>query len=455
MAKTSTSFVCQNCGHQSPKWIGKCPECGSWNSFQEEIQIKEKKSSLISLSQDIIKSVPILIDEIAPQDDKRIIFKDKELTRVLGGGLVKGSLVLLGGEPGIGKSTLLLQIALEDDNLNVLYVSGEESPQQIKLRADRIKNRNKNCSIYSETNIEQIISYSINNKPDILVIDSIQTLHSSEVDSFPGSITQIRGCASILINFSKTTNTPIFIIGHITKDGVIAGPKILEHMVDTVLQFEGDKNYYYRILRSIKNRFGSTNEIGIYEMSEKGLQEVANPSQVLISDRDDNLSGICVSATIEGGRPILIEVQALVSSAVYGNPQRSSIGFDVKRLNMLLAVLEKRCGFRLATKDVFLNITGGIKVSDPAIDLAVVCAVLSSDSDIPISRNVCLAGEIGLSGEIRPVTKISQRIAEAKKLGFNEIYTYLHKNDDVNKNQKDVNIKNVKKIEQVFGYLFG
>ena len=454
MNKLKTVFFCQNCGAQSPKWIGKCTSCGEWNTYVEEVVKKETKNTKSHTYADF-KSSPKLIKEIDLANEPRIDTGNNELNRVLGNGLVPGSLVLIGGEPGIGKSTLMLQVALHMKNLKVLYVSGEESEQQIKMRAERIGVKNQDCYILTETSSDEIFKHIENVKPDILVIDSIQTLYTSSVDSTAGSISQIKETAAEMQRFAKTTAIPVFLIGHITKDGTIAGPKLLEHMVDTVLQFEGDRNHIYRILRAAKNRFGSTSEIGIYEMLDNGLREVTNPSEVLITQRDENVSGISVAATIEGMRPMMIETQALVSSAAYGTPQRSANGFDFKRLNMLLAVLEKRCGFRLGAKDVFLNITGGIKVEDPAIDLAVVCAVLSSNEDIPLDRNTCFAGEIGLSGEIRPVNRIEQRISEAEKLGFDRILISHYNTKGLNKAKYKIEITPVKKIEQTFSILFG
>jgi DNA repair protein RadA/Sms len=422
MAKTKTQFVCQNCGANSPKWIGKCPSCNEWNSYSEELILA--KSGRFE-SEAIIQqrnSKPVLISELQQENEKRVDTGNGELNRVLGGGMVHGSVVLIGGEPGIGKSTLILQIALKIKNLTTLYISGEESSQQIKLRADRVHQGETQCYVLSETLLENIFLHIQELKPNLLVFDSIQTIYTDKIDSSPGTVSQIRECATRILQYSKTNSVPTFLIGHITKDGSLAGPKILEHIVDTVLQFEGDQNNLYRILRATKNRFGSTSEMGIYEMAGNGLREVLNPSELLISNLDENLSGISISASVEGMRPFMIEVQALVSSAAYGTAQRSSTGFDLRRLNMLLAVLEKRAGFRLSAKDVFLNITGGIKVDDPAFDLAVIIAVLSSDLDFPIEKNICFAGEIGLSGEIRSVQRIEQRIAEASRLGFKHIF---------------------------------
>jgi DNA repair protein RadA/Sms len=400
--------------------------------------------------------MPQLLGEIEPDKLTRINLPGKELNRVLGGGLVPGALVLVGGEPGIGKSTLMLQIAMRSKGMKVLYVSGEESEQQISIRASRIGSSNTECYILTETNTQSIFKHIQSLKPGLVIIDSIQTLFSSDIESAPGTVSQIRGCAGDLLKFAKETSTPVFLIGHITKDGTIAGPKVLEHMVDTVLQFEGDRHHVYRVLRSTKNRFGSTAEIGIYEMASSGLSEVQNPSEVLLSHIDEQLSGIAIASTMEGLRPLLIEVQALVSSAVYGTPQRSSTGFDLRRLNMLLAVLEKRCGFRLAAKDVFLNIAGGIKVEDPATDLAVICSVLSSSEDVALPARVCFAGEVGLSGEIRPVNRIDQRIREAEKMGFEKIYFSKYNMKGLEKEAKGkIQLVPVSKVDEVFSSLFG
>tara|TARA_B110000908_G_scaffold39551_1_gene47777 strand:- start:389 stop:1753 length:1365 start_codon:yes stop_codon:yes gene_type:complete len=416
MAVSKTFYCCQNCGAQHSKWLGQCSSCKEWNTLVEEVIKKSSKVNL-GLSSVQLKPKAQLVNEIDFEKDPRLLVEDKELNRVLGGGIVPGSLVLIGGEPGIGKSTLLLQISLEIKN-KVLYITGEESQQQIRRRANRINNDSNQCYILNETNVETIISQINTIKPELVIIDSIQTLQTDIIDSSPGSVSQIKESASQFLNYSKKTNLPIFLVGHITKDGGIAGPKILEHMVDVVLQFEGDRNNIYRILRAKKNRFGSTAEIGIYEMLNSGLRQVTNPSELLISNNKTPLSGNATASTIEGIRPIMIEVQALVSSAVYGTPQRSTTGFNAKRLNMLLAVLEKRAGFKLSSKDVFLNITGGIKIEDPAMDLAVVAAILSSNFNIPLQKRICFAAEIGLSGELRSVPKIDQRINEAEKLGF-------------------------------------
>lgn len=423
--KSKTVYVCSECGEDSPKWVGKCPACGKWNTMREiHIQAETKANESARRAQEAIPhSVgitprAIALSDVSAEEEPRYLTYDQELDRVLGGGIVPGSLTLIGGEPGIGKSTLLLQTLVRMKGRRVLYVSGEESERQIKLRADRIAEHTGEVLLLCETRLEQIFSQIKEVKPELLVVDSIQTMSVETVDSSPGSVTQIRECAASLLKYAKESSVPVILVGHITKDGTIAGPKVLEHIVDTVLQFEGDRHYMYRILRSIKNRFGSTSELGIYEMRNDGLRPVDNPSELLLTQGGDELSGIAISAALEGVRPFLIETQALVSTAAYGTPQRSATGFDLRRLNMLLAVLEKRVGFKLAQKDVFLNIAGGIRVTDPAIDLSVIASVLSSNVDTAIERNVCMAGEVGLSGEIRPVTRIAQRIAEAEKLGF-------------------------------------
>lgn len=453
MAKVKAVFYCQNCGAQSPKWVGKCPSCNEWNTYVEEVVTPRPKEISRPSSKN---SRPQLLEEVQLNEQNRIATTDNELNRVLGGGIVPGSMVLIGGEPGIGKSTLMLQVALSLRDKKVLYVSGEESEQQIRMRAERIGLKNANCYVLTETTIQVIFKHIENVKPDVLVVDSIQTLYSTLIESAPGSVSQIRGCAGELLRFAKEENVPVFLIGHITKDGVIAGPKVLEHMVDTVLQFEGDRHHVYRLLRSSKNRFGSTAELGIYEMDGNGLKEVTDPGEILISQRNAELSGIAIACNLEGMRTMLIETQALVSSAVYGTPQRSATGFDIRRLNMLLAVLEKRCGFRLGAKDVFLNITGGIRVEDPAIDLAVTCAILSSNSDLAILPQTCFAGEIGLSGEIRPVSRIEQRIKEAEKLGFKKFFYPSFNEVAINKKSfADIELVAVGKIEEVFQLLFG
>lgn len=452
MAKVKTSFFCQNCGTQYSKWQGQCHACHEWNTIVEEVIQKEEKNSWKPSSEVKKASKPLRIKDIDSTQEIRLNTSDGELNRVLGGGLVPGSLTLLGGEPGIGKSTLLLQIALKLP-YKTLYVSGEESQKQIKMRAERIENNYDNCFILTETKTQNIFKQIQETEPEIVIIDSIQTLHTDYIESTAGSISQIRECTAELIKFAKETNVPVLLIGHITKDGTIAGPKILEHMVDTVLQFEGDRNHVYRILRSLKNRFGSTAEIGIYEMLGSGLREVANPSEILISHKDEELSGTAIAATLEGMRPLMIEIQALVSTAVYGTPQRSTTGYNAKRLNMILAVLEKRAGFRLGAKDVFLNVTGGISVDDPAIDLAVVAAILSSNEDIPVGKDFCFAGEVGLAGEIRPVNRVEQRILEAEKLGFSTIF--VSKYNKISLKETLIQVKLVAKIEDVVGELFG
>jgi len=455
MGKVKSAFFCQNCGAQSPKWIGKCPSCSEWNTYTEEVIRRDdntKQTHDLSYLKPINK--PQLINEIEWTDTIRINTSDDELNRVLGGGLVPGSLVLIGGEPGIGKSTLMLQLALNIKNSRVFYVTGEESSQQISLRAKRIWKENTDCYILNETSTQYIFKHIEKLRPKLVIIDSIQALHTDSIDSSAGSISQIKECAGEFHRYAKMSGTPVLLVGHITKEGGLAGPKILEHMVDTVLQFEGDRNYVFRILRATKNRFGSTSELGIYEMQQTGLKEVSNPSEILISQRDNNLSGITIAATIEGIRPILIETQALVSTAAYGTPQRSSTGFDARRLNMLLAVLEKRSGFRLGVKDVFLNIAGGIKVDDPAIDLAVVCAVLSSNEDIPLDPNICFAAEIGLSGEVRAVNRIEQRIMEAEKQGFKKIVLSKFGMKSVNRNKYSIEIIDKGRIDDVISYLF-
>ncbi|MGY8932362.1 MAG: DNA repair protein RadA [Flavobacteriales bacterium] len=450
MSKKHSIFYCQNCGSQSSKWLGKCPSCNEWNSFIEEHVTKKTSSKEGYISSKI--SHPKLISEIDYSNEKRIVTNDKELNRVLGGGIVPGSLILLGGDPGIGKSTLLLQFALSSKSKKILYVSGEESEKQIKMRAERINQDSNHCFILTETSTNNIFKEIEKLQPDILVIDSIQTIHTYSLESTPGSVSQIRECTSELIKFAKETGTAVFLIGHINKDGAIAGPKVLEHMVDTVLQFEGDRNYIYRILRTVKNRFGSASELGVYEMTQDGLREVSNPSEILISERDSPTSGVGIAATIEGARPLLVEIQSLVSTAVYGNPQRSATGFDTKRMNMLLAVLEKRCGFKLGAKDVFLNITGGIKINDTAIDLAVVCSILSSDQDISLDTLVCFAGEIGLSGEIRAVNRIENRIKEAEKLGYKKII--ISKYNKLGGSKFNIEVQKFGKIEELFRILF-
>ncbi|MGZ3757939.1 MAG: DNA repair protein RadA [Mucilaginibacter sp.] len=474
MAKAKIAYFCQSCGFESAKWLGKCPSCAQWNTFVEEViekpnaSVPNWKANASTTQQRANKPVPVA--DIVFNEEHRILTPDKEFNRVLGGGIVAGSLVLIGGEPGIGKSTLMLQLALNMPNLKVLYVSGEESDHQIKMRAERLAAPQppkggvlgSGCFILTETSTQNIFKQIEELQPDLVVVDSIQTLHSAHIESTPGSVSQVRECTAELLRFAKESATPVFLIGHITKDGMIAGPKILEHMVDTVLQFEGDRHHVYRILRTIKNRFGSASELGIYEMLGEGLREVSNPSEILLSQRDEPLSGITISATLEGMRPMLIETQALVSTSAYGTPQRTATGFDTKRMSMLLAVLEKRCGFRLGAKDVFLNITGGIRVEDPAIDLGLAAAIISSHEDMPIPFKTCFAGEIGLSGEIRAVNRIEQRIAEAQKLGFEQIFISKYNLPSSAQDKKkmdlsryNIDIKVVSSIEEVFGLLFG
>ncbi|ADX67694.1 MULTISPECIES: DNA repair protein RadA [Weeksella] len=452
MAKIKTAFLCQNCGTQSSQWMGQCKNCGEWNTIVEEVIDKGEDKKVWKNPRHKTSSPVLNIREVNPLGETRISTKNAELDRVLGGGIVPGSVILVGGEPGVGKSTLMLQIALKLNNTKILYVSGEESVNQVKLRAERIGIESDECYVLPETNTQKIFAHAKEIQPQLIIIDSVQTLQTAYVESSPGSISQIRETTSELIQYAKETNTPVILIGHITKEGVIAGPKILEHMVDVVLQFEGDRNHIYRILRANKNRFGSTAEIGIYEMQGSGLREVTNPSEVLIIKKDEPLSGNAVAATLEGVRPMLIEVQALVSSAVYGTPQRSTTGFDLKRLNMLLAVLEKRAGFRLNLKDVFLNITGGIRVDDPALDLAIVAAILSSNEDITVPDNCCFAGEIGLSGEIRAVNRVEQRVTEAEKLGFDAIF--VSKYNKLKDSDHQIRIIRVSKVEEIYQKLF-
>ncbi|MEQ1584256.1 MAG: DNA repair protein RadA [Cyclobacteriaceae bacterium] len=460
MAKSKTLFFCQSCGYESPKWIGKCPSCGSWNSFVEEV-VSKNETDRNDWRQDSTKSrvsKPKTLNEIESTGEIRIATPDEELNRVLGGGIVPGSLILIGGEPGIGKSTLMLQLGLSLQKAKILYVSGEESEQQIKMRAERLSTKpqgsNENFYMLAETGTKNIFQAIETVQPNLVIIDSIQTLHSHMLDSSAGSIGQVRQCAGELMKFAKETNTPVFLVGHITKDGMLAGPKVLEHMVDTVLQFEGDRHLAYRILRTTKNRFGSTSEIGIYEMLGNGLREVSNPSEILISQKDGLLSGATIGATIEGNRPLLIEIQSLVSPASYGTPQRTPTGFDQKRLNMLLAVLEKRCGFRMGTQDVFVNMAGGIYVEDPAIDLALCISIISSMEEIPVSDKVCFAAEIGLGGELRAVNRIDQRISEAEKLGFQEIYISKYSQKSLDLKKAKITVKTFGKLEEVFKDLF-
>ena len=452
MSKVKTAFYCQNCGTQHAKWQGQCNSCKKWNTLTEEVIEKGDNKSWKSENKSRVVSKPIKVQEIEISSESRIDTHDAELNRVLGGGIIPGALMLLGGEPGIGKSTLLLQIAMTIGH-KVLYVSGEESQQQIKIRADRMNTSSENCYILSETKTQHIFSQIESLEPQLVIIDSVQTLHTDYIDSGPGSISQIKECTAEFIRFAKETHVPVFLVGHITKDGQIAGPKILEHMVDVVLHFEGDRNHIYRILRTQKNRFGATSEIGIYEMQSQGLRAVSNPSELLISEKDEKLSGHAIAATIEGIRPLMIEIQALVSTAVYGTPQRTTTGYNTKRLNMLLAVLEKRAGFALGTKDVVINITGGITIADPAIDLAVIVAILSSYHDTDVPDNFCFAAEVGLSGEIRPVPKTEQRVQEAAKLGFNTIV--ISKFAKIGKPNGSINVLAVSKIEALVSTLFG
>lgn len=453
MSKTKTIFFCQNCGNQSSQWMGQCKTCGEWNTIVEEVIDKGDAKKTWRNAADKKPTVSVInIKEVTETGDSRIDTFNEELNRVLGGGLVNGSVVLVGGEPGVGKSTLMLQVALHLSDTKTLYVSGEESASQIKIRAERIGIHTEQCFILTETQTQKIFQHAQEILPQLIVIDSIQTLHTQFVESSPGSISQIRECTSELIRYAKETNIPVVLIGHITKEGVIAGPKILEHMVDVVLQFEGDRNHIYRLLRANKNRFGSTSELGIYEMLGSGLREVKNPSEVLISKKDEALSGNAIAATLEGVRPMLIEIQALVSSAVYGTPQRSATGFDAKRLNMLLAVLEKRAGFQLGAKDVFLNITGGIRVDDPAIDLAVISAILSSNMDVSLPDNCTFAGEVGLSGEIRAVNRLEQRILEAEKLGYDVIF--VSKYNKIKAKDYRIRVATVSKVADLVSILF-
>ncbi len=456
MAKTKSVYCCNNCGAESPKWIGRCPVCGEWNTYIEQIvSTKPSSQSKLSHSVDGTKQQPLRLEQIDATNEPRIDLGNEELNRVLGGGLVKGSLVLIGGEPGIGKSTLILQTVLSLQNYRTLYVSGEESARQLKLRAERIGYENPDCYIVCETMLEDIMVHIRNVRPDILIVDSIQTIATETLESSVGSVAQVRECTAALLRFAKESGTPVLLVGHINKEGSIAGPKVLEHIVDTVLQFEGDRHYMYRILRSVKNRFGSTAELGIYEMRQNGLREVSNPSELLLTNNSEGLSGVAIAVAIEGVRPFLIETQALVSSAAYGTPQRSSTGFDLRRMNMLLAVLEKRVGFKLGQKDVFLNIAGGIKVNDPAMDLPIISAVLSSNMDMCIEENTCLTGEVGLSGEIRPVNRIEQRILEAEKLGFGRIIIPRNNINGFDTSKLKIEIKQVGKVEEAFRLLFG
>ena len=463
MAKDKIAYVCENCGQESPKWIGKCPACGKWNTFKE-IRVADTRqqaatSAAAATGHQLRKNKSLRLHESSAADDPRIDMHDGELNRVLGGGLVPGSIVLLGGEPGIGKSTLSLQTALQMSGMKVLYVSGEESAHQLKMRAERLVQGNvgisDNLMILCENSLETIFEHIREAQPELVIIDSIQTIATEDVESSAGSIAQVRECASALLRFAKTSGVPVILIGHITKEGTLAGPKILEHIVDTVIQFEGDQHHVYRILRSIKNRFGSTSELGIYEMQQNGLRQVSNPSELLLTEDHDGLSGVAISSAIEGVRPFLVETQALVSSAAYGTPQRSATGFDQRRLNMLLAVLEKRVGFKLMQKDVFLNIAGGLRVTDMAMDLSVIAAVLSSNVDTPIEAGWCMAGEVGLSGEVRPVNRIEQRIAEAEKLGFSNIIIPKYNLQGFDRKKYHIAIHPVRKVEEALRVLFG
>lgn len=462
MAKDKTAYVCDNCGHESVKWIGKCPSCGQWNSFKEirvapSVSGGGKRLAAGGVGNtSSTRNTPMPISKVQAKDEPRIDLHDDELNRVLGGGLVRGSIVLLGGEPGIGKSTLVLQTILRMPEKRILYVSGEESTHQLKMRADRIEeNVADNVIVLSENALEKILMQVDEVKPDLLIVDSIQTIESQAIDSSPGSIVQVRECASALLRYAKTSSVPVLLIGHINKEGVLAGPKILEHIVDTVLQFEGDQHYMYRILRSIKNRFGSTSELGIYEMQQNGLRPVSNPSELLLTRDHEGLSGIAISCAIEGVRPFLVETQALVSTAAYGTPQRSTTGFDQRRLNMLLAVLEKRVGFKLIQKDVFVNIAGGLRVTDLAMDLSIIAAVLSSNVDTPIDKEWCMAGEVGLSGEVRPVNRIEQRIAEAEKLGFTDMVIPKNNLSGIDPSRYHIKLHPVRKVEEALRILFG
>jgi len=452
LAKVKTTFVCSSCGQSSPKWQGQCSSCQAWNTLEEQVADKESVKDLWKESPQQNVSKPLTLDQVNLSEEQRILTADQELNRVLGGGIVPGAMILIGGEPGIGKSTLMLQVALQLSAHQVLYVSGEESQQQIKLRAQRMGLNSPKCYLLTETNLEGIFNHIKQMEPQILIVDSIQTLQTQQSDSIAGSVSQIRECATQLIRFAKETHTPVFMIGHINKEGALAGPKVLEHMVDTVLQFEGDRHLSYRILRTSKNRFGPTSELGIYEMQGTGLREVSNPSEILISQRDQPLSGVAIASSLEGNRPLLIEIQALVSPAAYGTPQRTATGFDSKRLNMLLAVLEKRGGFRLASSDVFINIAGGLRVEDPAIDLAVVVAVISSLNEIPVPDKVCFAGEVGLGGEIRAVNRANHRVSEAGKLGFETIF--LSKYTDLSES-RDIGIMTYGRLQELFSELWG
>ncbi|MEJ7828648.1 MAG: DNA repair protein RadA [Segetibacter sp.] len=457
MTKIKTAYFCSNCGYESAKWLGKCPSCNTWNTFVEEVISKgseKNDNGWKDFHNSKRSSKTILLNDVSTTKEHRLLTTDDELNRVLGGGIVPGSIVLVSGEPGIGKSTLFLQVGLHLNNITTLYISGEESEQQIKMRADRLKQSNENFYLLTETATDTIFQEIKKIRPQLVIVDSIQTLQSNFIESSPGSVSQIRECAAELQRFAKETNTPVFLIGHITKDGSIAGPKILEHMVDTVLQFEGDRHYAYRILRTLKNRFGSTSELGIYEMTSDGMRSVTNPSEILITQKEEQLSGSAIAATLEGLRPLLIEVQALVTQSVYGTPQRTVSGFDLRRLQLLLAVLEKRGGFHFGVKDVFINIAGGLKVEDPSIDLAVICALLSSFEDVPLAQNICFAGEVGLNGEIRAVNRIEQRIAEAEKLGFEKMIVSKYNKKGFDKHSTGISIIPVGQVQEVYQALF-
>lgn len=454
MAKVRTSFFCQNCGTNSPKWVGKCPSCGEWNTYVEEVVSKSSEQAAPEIWSSGPSAKPTLIQEVVYDDHSRIRTGSGELDRTLGGGIVPGSLVLIGGEPGIGKSTLMLQMAIRLKGVKTLYVSGEESMEQIRMRAERIGIGTDVCFLLAETSLTAILNHATQLKPDIIIIDSIQTLFTEQIEASVGSISQVRECTGKLMKYAKQTNVPVFLIGHVNKDGAIAGPKVLEHMVDTVLQFEGDRHLAYRILRTSKNRFGSTSELGIYEMNNRGLREVTNPSEILISPRDTFLSGVGIGATLEGNRPLLIEVQSLVSPATYGTPQRSTTGFDGKRLNMLLAVLEKRLGIKLSSQDIFLNLAGGIRVNDPALDLGICAAIFSSFEDVPVPSSICFSAEVGLGGEIRAVNRIESRITEAAKMGFKEIYISSYNTKGLDAKKFDIIIKPYSRLSEAFETLF-
>ena len=458
MPKVKSAFFCQNCGYESTKWLGKCPGCQQWNTFVEELiqkDLNKNANSWQEYSNDTSSKKTQSLQSIKTKESPRLITPDTELNRVLGGGIVPGSIILIAGEPGIGKSTLFLQMGLQLQDVIVLYISGEESEQQIKMRADRLGVHNENFYLLTETATQTIFGEIKKLKPDLIIVDSIQTLESAYIESSQGSVSQIRECAAEFQQFAKETNTPVFLIGHITKEGGIAGPKILEHMVDTVLQFEGDRHYAYRILRTLKNRFGNTAELGIYQMGEQGMTAVLNPSEILITQKEEQLSGIAIAASMEGQRPLLIEVQALVTQSVYGTPQRTVSGFDLRRLQLLLAVLEKRGGFHFGMKDVFLNIAGGLKVEDPSIDLAVLSALLSSYEDVAIPHSICFSGEVGLSGEIRAVNRIEQRIAEAEKLGFEKIVVSKYNQKGLAKKQFNIEVVTMGRVDELYHYLFG